>query len=289
MSDFPLRVGVVTAQQHRTWPELAETWTLIEALGFDTAWVYDHLLPASGDPDGACLEAWTVLAALASRTRRLRIGVLVTAATFRHPVVLAKEATTLDHLSDGRLELGLGAAWYAAEHAAYGVAFPPPAERVDRLAEGLEIIRRLWTDDHPTFAGRFYQLDNAPFAPRPLQHPHPPIVVAGKGRRMLGVVGRYADNWNMSGTPADFARSGPLVTRAALAAGRNPAQIRWSVGLGSAPFESADAFEQTVDSYVAVGVCDFMLNWPEVVHLATVQDIAARSLPRLRKRHAATG
>ncbi len=89
--------------------------------------------------------------------------------------------------------------------------------------------------------------------------------------------------------PADFARSGPLVTRAALAAGRNPALIRWSVGLGSAPFESADAFEQTVDSYVAVGVRDFMLNWPEVVHLATVHDIAARSLPRLRKRHAATG
>ena len=207
-----LRVGVVTAQQHCTWPELAETWTLIESLGFDTAWVYDHLLPGQhsasltgyGNPDGACLEAWTLSPDWRARTQRLRIGVLVTAATFRHPVVLAKQATTLDHLSDGRLELGLGAAWNAAEHRAYGIPFPPPAERVDRLAESLEIIRLLWTVDHPTFFGRFYQLDNAPFAPRPVQQPHPPIVVAAKRPRMLGVAGRYADNWNMSGTPADF-------------------------------------------------------------------------------------
>jgi F420-dependent oxidoreductase-like protein len=284
---FPLRVGVVTAQQHRTWPELVETWTLIEALGFDTAWVYDHLLPATGDPAGSCLEAWTLLAGLATRTRRARIGVLVTAATFRHPVLLAKQATTLDHLSDGRLELGLGAAWNAAEHAAYGIPFPPPAERVDRLAECLEIIRRLWTTDNATFAGRFFQLTLAPFAPRPVQRPHPPIVVAAKGRRMLAVAGRYADNWNMSGTPSDFARCGVLVSRAAVAAGRDPARIRWSVGLGSDPFESVAAFEHTVESYVAVGVRDFMLNWPGEGHLATVRDIATRSLPRLRERYAA--
>ena len=286
MSHFPLRLGALTAQQHRTWSELAETWDLLEELGFDTAWVYDHLLPVRSDPEGACLEAWTLLAALAARTRRLRIGVLVSAATFRHPVLLAKQATTLDHLSNGRFELGIGPGWDVAEHTAYGIDFPSAAERVDRVAEGLEILRLLWTRNHPTFAGRYYRLQDAPFAPPPVQQPYPPILVAAKRRRMLELVGRYADNWNLGqGAPSDFLASGAIVNRAAMAAGRDPSRIRWSVGLDSTPLQSTLAFERMVEEYGAVGVQDFMPLWPSRPDFAVVRAIATELLPSLRERY----
>jgi F420-dependent oxidoreductase-like protein len=195
----PARIefGIQTAQEGTTWAEILGAWQEAEHLGFDSAWAYDHLIPITGDKDGPCLEGWTLLAALAARTERIKIGLLVTGNTYRNPALVAKEAATVDQVSGGRLILGIGAGWFEYEHRAYGFPFYTAKERAARLGEALEVITRLWTRDHPTFDGRYYQLVDAPFAPKPVQQPHPPILVGGQGKKwIMPLVARYADEWN---------------------------------------------------------------------------------------------
>src|SRR5579859_1012300 len=158
-----MRFGIVTDQNLR-WPTLVERWRLFEQLGFDSAWDCDHFIQPSR-PTGPYFEAWTLLAALAAVTARIRLGVLVTSNTFRHPSLLAKEAVTVDHISNGRLEIGFGAGWYEPEHPAFGLELWPPGERVDRFAEAVELIHNWLTQDETTFAGRYYQLEKAPTRP----------------------------------------------------------------------------------------------------------------------------
>src|SRR5437870_2529614 len=192
-----VRFGIQTPNQNTTWDDLVATWKEAEALGFDSAWVYDHFIPIFGDQDGPCLEGWTLLAALAAETSRMRIGVLVTGNTYRNPALLAKMATTVDQVSHGRLILGIGAGWFDRDHTAYGFAFGSPRERARKLAEALQVITKLWSEDHPSFAGKYYQLDKAPFAPPNVQKPHPPIVIGGQGkRRLLPPLARYATGRN---------------------------------------------------------------------------------------------
>lgn len=196
----PIRFGVQAAPQQITWPELKEVWQEVEALGFDSLWVNDHLLPSVGPTDAANLEGWTTLAALAALTSRVRIGALVGANTFRHPAVLAKMATTIDHISNGRLILGLGSGYFTQEHQVYGIPFPTTHERAKRLDEALQVIRKLWTEEVASFQGRYYQLTNAPFVPKPVQKPHPPIMIGGTGEKLtLALVAQYADMWNAAG------------------------------------------------------------------------------------------
>jgi F420-dependent oxidoreductase-like protein len=196
----PIRFGVQTAPQQISWAELRETWQEVETLGFDTLWVNDHLLPSVGPSGAPNLEGWTMLGAIAALTAYVRIGVMVTSNTFRHPAVLAKMATTVDHISGGRLILGIGSGYFAQEHQVYGIPLHTPSRRARQLEEALQVIRKLWTEEAASFAGTYYRLANAPFAPKPLQKPHPPIMIGGTGEKLiLPLVAKYADLWNAGG------------------------------------------------------------------------------------------
>ena len=190
--------GILMPQESTTWEDLVATWKEAERLGFESAWLFDHFIPPSGDKDGSVFEGWTTLAALATQTEKIRIGILVTGNTYRNPAILAKMATTVDHVSGGRLEFGIGAAWEEHEHRAYGIPFYTARERAKRLGEALEVITRLWTEEKPSFRGQYYTLHEAEFEPKPVQKPHPPIVVGGQGKKwIMPLVGRYADEWNV--------------------------------------------------------------------------------------------
>jgi alkanesulfonate monooxygenase SsuD/methylene tetrahydromethanopterin reductase-like flavin-dependent oxidoreductase (luciferase family) len=218
-----LRFGICT-DQNMTWEKTVERWQLFERLDFDSIWVCDHLIQPSR-PDGPYLEGWTLLAGLAAVTQRARIGVLVSSNTFRHPALLAKEAVTVDHLSGGRLEVGLGAGWYVPEHEAFGIDFPPTAELVGRFREAVEIIDHMLRHEYTTYDGKYYQIRNAPMRPGPLQKPRPPIMIGAKKPRMLAIAARYADNWNSSGAVEDVGERNRILDEECAKIGRDPSAL----------------------------------------------------------------
>jgi len=227
-----MRIGLDVAQHQLLWPELAERVRFAESAGFDGAWVFDHFSPLYGDPKGPCLEGWTLLAGLAAMTSRIRLGVLVTGITYRHPSILATEAITVDHISKGRLELGVGAAWHQPEHEALGIPFPPIKERAERLEEGVQVMRLLMTKDGASFSGRHYQLRRASYHPRPVQRPHPPIWIGAGGEQlMLPIVARQADAWHAFGSDESMARKSRVLGQLAEKAGRDPKTILRSASL----------------------------------------------------------
>lgn len=193
-----MKVSFKTAPMHTDWQSIRDVWIEADDIDvFDGGWTFDHFTPLRGDEAGPCLEGWVLLASLATLTSRLRLGVMVTGNTYRHPAVLANMAATADIVSGGRLDLGIGAGWFAEEHAAYGIELPPLRERFDRLDEALEVIHLLLTEDVSNFDGMHYRLRDARCEPKPLQQPHPPIVIGGGGeRRTLRATARWADHWN---------------------------------------------------------------------------------------------
>jgi F420-dependent oxidoreductase-like protein len=199
-----VRFGIQTPPEVGDPEDLIKLWQEAEAWGYDTAWTFDHFMPISGNTKGPCHDGWMLLGALAAKTSKIRLGCLVTGNTYRNPAVLAKMATTVDHLSNGRLDLGIGAGWFEAEHAAYGIPFYTAKERARRLEESVQIIRSLWTEKETTFKGKYYQIDRAPFEPKPLQKPYPPILIGGVGKKWtLPIIAKYADAWNMLPTAPD--------------------------------------------------------------------------------------
>src|SRR2546427_2816986 len=169
-----------------------------EKSGFASFWVSDHFFGGpGGTPDRNCLEAWTLLAALARDTTKLRLGVLGAAVQYRSPALQAKMAASVDHISGGRLEFGVGAGWKEDEYRAYGYDFPSPGDRVDQLREGIEITERLWKDDRATFHGKHYRIDDAVCSPKPTQRPRPPIWIGGAGPRVMRLAARYADGFDL--------------------------------------------------------------------------------------------
>jgi F420-dependent oxidoreductase-like protein len=227
-----VRLGLDVAQHQLPWPQLAERLQFAEAAGFDGAWIFDHFTPLYGDPNGPCLEGWTLLAGLAAVTSRIRLGVLVTGITYRHPSILATEAITVDHISNGRLELGVGAAWHQPEHEQLGIPFPPIKERAERLEEGVQVIRLLMTKDRATFKGRHFQLEGASYHPRPVQQPHPPIWIGASGEQlMLPIVARQADAWHAFGSEDSMVRKSQLLDQLAEKARRDPKTILRSASL----------------------------------------------------------
>jgi len=199
-----------------------------EAAGYDAFFRSDHLR-AGRDRAEPALEAWTTLAGLARDTGRIRLGTLVTPVTFRHPSVLAREVATVDELSGGRLELGVGTGWFEAEHTTLGIDFPPLGERTERLAEAVEVITRLWTGRAVSFEGRHYRLAGAQALPRPVQDPFPLIVGGQGGRRSLELAVRHATEYNTtSADPAAAAQTFARARQACVAAGRDPASLRLS-------------------------------------------------------------
>jgi F420-dependent oxidoreductase-like protein len=220
----------ITVAQTAPWRDLADMCLFLDReTAFDSAWLIDHFVPGmpADDPSGICFEGWTTLAALAAITERIRLGVLVTGVTYRNPGLLAKMATTVDHVSGGRLELGIGAAWHDVEHRMYGYDFPPVSERSDRLEEAVQIIRLLFESDAPaSFDGKHYQLVDATFDPKPVQHPRPPIVIGGEGeKRTLRTLARYGDVMDCGGTPAMIRRKIDILERHCRETGRDPSEI----------------------------------------------------------------
>ncbi len=252
----PLRFGIKTMPQFTTYDDILRVWREANDIAiFEHAWVFDHFYPIAGaDSAGPCLEGWTLLAALAAQTQRLRVGVMVTGNTYRHPAVLANMGATVDQIAHGRLDFGLGAAWNEEEHAAYGIPLPPPGERIRRLGEACEVIRRLWTEPTVTFAGRYYQLTEARCEPKPVQQPHPPFVIGGSGEQLtLRMVARYADIWNATDTsPVEFARKSAILDEHCAAIGRDPATIERSVQVMVNPAEPAVARDRLRD-YITAG------------------------------------
>jgi F420-dependent oxidoreductase-like protein len=257
--NHPIRFGIQTPQQHTSWPEIVALWREIDTLDLDTAWLFDHFLPIFSDPTGPCLEGWTGLAALAMVTRRVRLGLMVTGNTYRHPAVLAKMAATVDLVSGGRLILGIGAGWFEREHQEYDIAFHSVGERLARLDETLRIIKMLWTQDETNFSGRFFKLEKAGFAPKPAQRPHPPILIGAGGEKIaLRIVAEHAQMWNSFGTPEVMRAKIERIEQHCRRIGRDPATIEKSV-LVSGPFALADARRQ-IDAYAAAGVTHIVFS-----------------------------
>jgi alkanesulfonate monooxygenase SsuD/methylene tetrahydromethanopterin reductase-like flavin-dependent oxidoreductase (luciferase family) len=200
----PLHFGIQLRGQATTWSEYVAALQGVEELGYGSVWMFDHLLPYSGADDRPCFETLTTLGAMAALTTNIRIGVLVNGVIYRDPAVLAKAAAQVDEMSDGRLEFALGAAWAVREFTAYGIEFPPLAERYARLDEALELIKLLWSQHRTTFQGRYYHLEAAPCEPKPVQAPYPPVTVGGSGTGTLRIAARHANRLNFSGPPEKF-------------------------------------------------------------------------------------
>src|SRR3954470_22129778 len=179
-----MRFGIKTAPQHTTWQAMLDVWRVADDIDlFESAWNFDHFYPIFSDSDGPCLEAWTMLAAMAQATRRIRIGCQVTGMIYRHPAVLANMAATVDIVSGGRLELGIGAGWNQQECDAYGIDLPPLKERFDRFDEACQVIIGLLTNETTDFDGTYYKLTEARCEPKLVQRPHPPLVIGGGGEK----------------------------------------------------------------------------------------------------------
>lgn len=285
-----VRFGICT-DQNLPFETLAERWQYFEQLRFDSVWDCDHFNQPSR-PDGPYFEGWTLLAALAARTERIRVGVLVSSNTFRHPALIAQQAVTLDHISNGRLELGLGAGWFVAEHERFGIPFPPPGERVGRFDEAVQIIDSLLRHETTTFAGRYYRLVDAHVRPGPVQRPRPPLTLGAHRPRMLRICAEYADSWNSFGTVEEMRERSLILDEHCAAIGRDPREIRRSFygwasqmkdqGLPD-PWETTAAFEDVVGRYLAVGIDEFVIDQPRPEQFAVLEQVASEVLPRLRQ------
>ncbi|HUI26104.1 MAG TPA: LLM class F420-dependent oxidoreductase [Candidatus Kryptonia bacterium] len=312
MAGFPIRFGIQTGQQFAAWDEIVRIWQRAEALGYDTAWTYDHFVAVMMDPFDPTLEAWSCLAALAVQTTRIRIGALVTGNTYRHPAILAKIATTVDVISKGRLEFGIGAGWYEPEHAMFGLRFGSVRERCERLDEALTVIRALWREQQATFSGKHHQLSAAIAEPKPVQRPHPPITIAGAGeKRLLPIVARHADGWSSFGSPEvfqhkieilralcdaeqrdgdaiekgvlvpaaiteDLSTAAPLIQGYAMYQGLSEDEARRWMLLGG-----ADDVCRQLDAFIAAGVTHFVLTLSPY-NFDVFERFAAEVMPRYR-------
>ena len=224
----PLSFGVKTAPQWTTYDDILRVWLEADSVpSIEHAWAFDHFVPLGPDPTGPQLEGWTLLGALAARTERLRVGLMVTGNTYRHPAVLANIAVTVDHISHGRLDFGIGAGWNELEHSMYGMQLYAPGERIRRLGEACEVMKLLWTETRANFDGKYYQLKDALCEPKPVQKPYPPIVIGGSGEQLtLRVVARHADIWNFfSDTVEEFNHKQEVLARHCEAVGRDPSTI----------------------------------------------------------------
>jgi F420-dependent oxidoreductase-like protein len=209
----------------QTWEEIVTSAEHASGTGWGGIWLADHFMPNGARSSVPRLEAWTTAAALAARVDRVRVGVLVTGNTYRHPAVLAKMAATVDRMSYGRLVLGLGAGWQENEHEAYGIELPAVGKRLARLDEACQVIRLLLSQERSNFEGTFYQLVDAPCEPKPVQRPLPLLIGGGGERTTMRIAARYADEWNCWGLPELMAHKSEVLERHCLEIGRDPASI----------------------------------------------------------------
>ena len=290
----PPRFGIVR-NQTLPWSTLVEQFRRFEELGFDSAWPCDHFQRPS-EPEAPYFEGWTLLAALAARTERIRLGLLVSSNTFRHPALVAKMAVTVDHVSGGRLELGIGTGWYEGEHERFGIPFPERPELVDRFEEAVKILDAMLRQELTTFDGRYYRLTEAPSRPGPLQAPRPPLTLGAHGPRMLRIAARYADRWNSYGTVEQIRERNDRLDDACAEIDRDPRTISRSFfgmaprpmpgppgsRLETDPWGSVAAFEEIFGRYREVGIDEFLVDGPQDHQWDVVERVATDVLPRLR-------
>ena len=223
-----MRFAFKTSPQNTSWQDMLAVWRAGDDIEiFESGWNFDHFYPIYSDSTGPCMEAWVTLTALAQATKRLRFGTLVTGAHYRHPAVLANMIATLDIVSGGRLEVGIGAGWNEEESSAYGIALGSPRERSDRFEEACQVLVGMLSPGDTSFEGKYYRLTNARCNPKPLQQPHPPICIGGNGeRRTLRTAARFAQHWNfLGGTPEQFRAKRDVLHQHCSDIGRDPAEI----------------------------------------------------------------
>ena len=262
-----MRFGIKTVPEHTSWGDMLDVWRAADEIElFETAWNFDHFYPIIGDGDGPCLEAWVTLSALAQATSRIRIGCMVNGVPYRRPALVANMAASLDIVSDGRLELGLGAGWNEQETEAYGIDLLPIGQRMDRFEEAVEVVDSLLSNEFTTFRGKYFQLEQARCEPKGPQQPRPPIVIGGAGeKRTLRIAARFAQHWNISFvTPDQFIKKNEILLAHCESVGRDSSLITRSVqiisGADQDPVEVADEaaalFAAGVDKVI------FMLSTP---------------------------
>lgn len=285
------RFGLFLSQANKPWSQILDEFQMAESLGFDHAWLVDHLVDTDGPPENGCLEGWTLLAAIAARTSRIRLGVLVSSNTFRHPALLLKEAVTVDHISDGRLILGIGTGWNEDEHRRYGIDLPEPPERVDRFEEAVRLVTDLMSQERTTVDGRFYRLDDARLQPPPIQRPRIPLLIAAHRPRMLRIAARYADQWDTfaaipgtatEGVEAEIAERIAQLDAACREIGRDPTEIRRSTWATKDVLRSVDHYRDFVARHQRLGFTDFTTVMPAPGDEPVLRRIAAEVIPAIR-------
>jgi alkanesulfonate monooxygenase SsuD/methylene tetrahydromethanopterin reductase-like flavin-dependent oxidoreductase (luciferase family) len=289
------RFGIITVP-NLAWNEEVERWKFIESMGFDTVWVADHFVDPY-EPESPWFEGWTLLAALASQTKRIRIGTLVSSIPLRNPAMLARQALTVDHISNGRLELGLGTGvTWDPVYSMIGIDNWSPRERVVRFREAVEIVDQCLRNNVTTYKGRYYRLKDAVMKPSPIQQPRPPITIGASGPSMLKIVARYADTWNS--VPGEWRvpldeklertrQRNELLDKYCKEIGRNPQTLRRSILVfgseAETVFNSTDTFVAVVKSYQDVGITEFVFYYPfKHEQIPVFKQIARNVIPKLR-------
>ncbi|CAN5647490.1 hypothetical protein BH23CHL2_BH23CHL2_03820 [soil metagenome] len=290
-NELGVELGLTTGSRW-SWPDVQSFWSEAEEMGFDSLWMSDHIMtegyttesgrpePTSPDvppPLVPMLECWTLLAGVASRTSRVMTGTIVSPVTFRHPSMLAKQALSLDQMTGGRFTLGLGAGYTEREHAAFGLPYPPAGERVTMLEEQLEIMRLLETGDYASFKSEYYSLDQAPCVPKPVNG-HIPVMIGGTRPRMMRLCAKYADHYNVAGSPNYVRERFADLEAACEKIGRDPSQIKRSVGLFIAPVDplsSLDRALHVIESFREAG-CDEVIFGVRQDHMPVIEELARR-------------
>jgi F420-dependent oxidoreductase-like protein len=284
MANFPLRIDIKTAQHERDWENMLRYWQDAEREeAFTGAWLFDHFVPINGHVEGPCMDGWTLLGALAAATERLRLGLMVGCNGYRHPAVLAKIATTVDQVSGGRLDLGLGAGWFELEYNMYGLPFPKPAERIRELDEALEVLKLLWTEEVASFEGKYYTLKEARHEPKPVQKPHPPITIGGGGEQLtLRVVAKHAGIYNVPGQNLETAKhKNEVLDRHCREIGRDPGEIRRSLQMFMQSPDDVSGMRDRIKSYQEIGIDHVCIGMPVEYHSGLVASVAREVAPLL--------
>lgn len=278
----PLRFGFRTVQQFTTFAEILAVWEEADGIPvLEHGWLFDHFNPVqTEDLDAPCLEGWSVLAALAARTSRIRLGLMTAGNTYRHPAIHAHIAATTDNIAHGRVDFGIGAGWNVYEHESMGIPLYPVGERIRRLGEAVELTKLLWTQPVTTYHGKYYQLSEARLDPKPVQTPHPPIVIGGGGEQLtLRVVARFADIWNFNGSDvATFRHKLGVLHQHCAEVGRDPDAIERSTQF-RVNLDDVASTARTIQPYVEAGVTHIILTLPPPFQPGMATRLAAELIP----------
>jgi len=275
-TDYPFRIDIKAAQHDRDWHNILRYCQDTEAEeAFEGFWLFDHFVPINGHVEGPCMDGWTLLGALAAVTKRVRLGLMVGCNGYRHPAVLAKIATTVDQVSGGRLDMGLGAGWFEAEYNMYGIPFPSAAQRIRELDEACQVLKLLWTEELADFQGRYYTLAQARHEPKAIQKPYPPITIGGSGEQLtLRVVAKHADMYNgPGGSPEVIQHKNAVLDRHCQEIGRDPGEIRRSTQFYMQTPDDLSTVRQRVEAFREAGIDHVCIGLPSEYHAGLVSGV----------------